>query len=68
MSSLPNFAVIVAIGAVALVLTLGLINMLRDGASSRSQSLMRWRVGLQFAAILIIVAVLLLRSHSSIFQ
>lgn len=58
-----NFAVAIAIGAVAVVLILGLANMLRDGASNRSQLFMRWRVGLQFAAILAIVAVLLLRGH-----
>jgi hypothetical protein len=52
-----------AIGAVFIVLLLGLINMMRGGASNTSQNLMRWRVGLQFAAIVVIVAVLLLRGH-----
>lgn len=58
-----NSLLIVAIGAVAVVLALGLINMLRSGAASRSQQLMRWRVGIQFVAILIIVAILLLRAR-----
>ena len=58
MSMLPNLAVAVAIGAVALVLLLGLVNMLRQGAGNRSQMLMRWRVGLQFVAIVVIVIVL----------
>ena len=58
MSMLPNLAVAVAIGAVALVLLLGLANMLRQGAGNRSQMLMRWRVGLQFVAIVVIVIVL----------
>jgi hypothetical protein len=53
----------VAIGAVALVLLLGLVNMLRGGSSNTSQLLMRWRVGLQFIAIIVIVGVLLLRGH-----
>ncbi len=63
MPSLPNAAVTVAILAVAVVLVLGLVNMLREGASNTSQRLMRWRVGLQFLAIVIIVVVLLTRTH-----
>ena len=46
----------VALAAVAIVLLLGLWNMLRGGSANRSQTLMRWRVILQFAAILIIMA------------
>jgi hypothetical protein len=38
---------------VALVLLLGLINMMRGGSPSTSQKLMRWRVLLQFVAIVI---------------
>ena len=45
----------VAIAAVALVLVLGLFNMLRGGSPNRSQLLMRWRVVLQFIAIIIIM-------------
>jgi hypothetical protein len=48
----------VAVGAVALVLVLGLINMMRGGSSNRSQMLMRWRVILQFVAIIVIMATL----------
>lgn len=47
-----------AIGAVAIVLVLGLVNLIRGGSSSRSQTLMRWRVGLQFLAIVLIMATL----------
>ena len=54
--------VLIAVGAVAVVLVLGLFNMLRDGGSNLSQKLMRWRVGLQFVAILIILAVLYFRA------
>ena len=43
----------VAVGAVALVLLLGLINMMRGGSPIRSQKLMRLRVLLQFVAIVI---------------
>jgi hypothetical protein len=43
----------VAVGAVALVLLQGLINMMRGGSPNRSQKLMQWRVLLQFVAIVI---------------
>ncbi len=46
----------IAVGAVALVLVAGLVNMFRMGSSDTSQKLMRWRVGLQFLAIVIIMA------------
>ncbi|MEQ8267091.1 MAG: twin transmembrane helix small protein [Parvibaculum sp.] len=46
----------VALIAVLAVLLLGLFNMMRGGSASRSQTLMRWRVGLQFLAIVIIMA------------
>lgn len=41
----------VAVGAVAIVLGLGLINMVRGGDPRRSQRLMRWRVALQAVAV-----------------
>jgi hypothetical protein len=63
MHTVSNIGVGVALAAVALVLLLGLTNMLRGGASNTSQLLMRWRVGLQFAAIVLIVIVLLTRMH-----
>jgi hypothetical protein len=50
-----TYLVPIACGAVAVVLLLGLFNMMRGGSASRSQQLMRWRVGLQFAAIVIIM-------------
>lgn len=53
--ALSVYVVPVAIGAVALVLVLGLVNMLRGGSPSTSQTLMRWRVVLQFVAILVIM-------------
>lgn len=46
----------VAVGAVAIVLALGLVNMLRGGDPRRSQRLMRWRVALQAAAIVVALA------------
>ncbi len=56
-----NVLVGVAVGAVFIVLLLGLGNMLRGGNSNLSQKLMRWRVGLQFVAILLIIGVLWFR-------
>lgn len=53
--ALSVYAVPVAIGAVAVVLLLGLVNMLRGGSPNVSQRLMRWRVVLQFVAILVIM-------------
>jgi hypothetical protein len=45
-----------AIVAVAIVLVLGLVNMMRGGSPNRSQELMRLRVLLQFVAIVVIMA------------
>lgn len=56
-----NLIVAVATGAVAVALIFGLVNMMRGGSANTSQKLMRWRVGLQFAAIAAIMAVLWLR-------
>ena len=56
-----NMLVAVAIGAVAVVLVFGLVNMMRGGSANTSQKLMRWRVGLQFVALVVIMAVLWLR-------
>jgi hypothetical protein len=46
----------VAVGAVAVVLLLGLYNMMRGGSPNTSQKLMRLRVLLQFVAIVIAMA------------
>lgn len=45
----------IAIGAVAVVLLLGLANMMRGGSGNTSQKLMRLRVALQFVAVVIIM-------------
>lgn len=44
-----------AIAAVAVVLVLGLFNMMRGGSPRTSQKLMRLRVLLQFVALVIIM-------------
>jgi hypothetical protein len=53
---MSHYLVPVAIIAVAIVLLLGLINMMRGGSPDRSQKLMRLRVLLQFVAIIVIMA------------
>ena len=49
------YAVPLATGAVAVVLVLGLVNMMRGGSPNTSQRLMRLRVLLQFVAIVIVM-------------
>ena len=48
----------IAVALVFITLVIGLINMLRGGTTSTSQKLMRWRVGLQFLAIVLIMTAL----------
>lgn len=55
---LAYYIVPVATGAVAVVLLLGLWNMMRGGSPNTSQRLMRLRVLLQFVAIVIAMAAL----------
>jgi hypothetical protein len=53
-----NSLVTTAVVVVALVLLLGLANMMRGGSPNTSQRLMRLRVLLQFVAIVVIMGVL----------
>ena len=46
----------IALLGVLIVLVLGLWNMMRGGSVNRSQKLMRWRVGLQFVAVIAVMA------------
>ena len=50
-----DYLVPIAIGAVFIVLLMGLWNMMRGGSPNRSQTLMRWRVILQFVAVVVIM-------------
>ena len=52
-SLLSSIVLPIAVAAVAIVLLLGLINMMRGGSPNRSQQLMRLRVLLQFVAVVI---------------
>jgi len=53
---MSSYLVPIAIAAVAVVLVLGLVNMMRGGSPDRSQRLMRLRVLLQFVALVVIMA------------
>lgn len=61
MRSASNLIIAIGTSAAAVVLVLGLFNMLRGGSANLSQKLMRWRVGVQFAVIVIILGVLWFR-------
>ena len=52
---MTSYLIPILLAAVSIALLLGLINMARGGSANRSQNLMRWRVGLQFAAIILLV-------------
>ena len=54
-SFLSSIILPIAVAAVAIVLLLGLVNMMRGGSPNRSQNLMRLRVLLQFIAIIIVM-------------
>lgn len=64
MSLLSKLAIAVALGAVAVVLFLGLANMMKGGSANRSQQLMRWRVILQAIAIVVVMIVAWIASQS----
>jgi hypothetical protein len=52
---MTSYLIPILLAAVSAALLLGLINMARGGSANRSQNLMRWRVGLQFAAIVLLM-------------
>jgi len=61
MHASSNLLAGVALAVVLLVLVFGLANMMRGGNPNLSQKLMRWRVGLQFVAVVVIMGLLYLR-------
>jgi NADH:ubiquinone oxidoreductase subunit 6 (subunit J) len=62
-SFLSSIILPIAVGAVALVLVLGLINMMRGGSPNRSQKLMQLRVLLQFVAIVLTMFTVWVMGH-----
>ena len=61
MAGFANYASLIAVVAVFIVLLFGLKTMLKGTSPNTSQKLMRWRVGLQFIAVCILMAVLYLK-------
>ena len=56
--SIFDILIPVALAAVALVLGLGLWNMMRGGPGNTSQQFMRWRVILQAVALVLVMGAL----------
>lgn len=56
-STLSLVATVAALSVLA-VLVVGIWNMGRENSHSLSQRLMRWRVGLQFVAVVLLMATL----------
>ncbi len=63
MSTFSTLIIMLAMGAVAVVLVMGLWNLAKGGSPNRSQSLMRMRVMLQFVAIVIAMTALYFTSN-----
>ena len=63
-SFLSTIILPIAVAAVALVLLLGLLNMMRGGSPNRSQKLMQLRVLLQFVAIVITMLAVWAMGHA----
>jgi hypothetical protein len=61
MQTLLYYLTTLAAIAVLVVLIWGLATLLRGGHSNLSQKLMRWRIALQFIAIVIIMGFVFLR-------
>lgn len=58
MELLVNIVLILAVGAVAVILGMGLYNMFRGGSANTSQKLMRARVIMQAIAVALLMAAL----------
>jgi hypothetical protein len=61
MLSTMNALSFATVAAVTLVLFAGLWTMMRGSSASLSQTLMRWRVGLQFLAIVVVMITVLVK-------
>ncbi|MEN3794519.1 twin transmembrane helix small protein [Fulvimarina sp. MAC3] len=60
MSSFLTFLALAALIATAIVLLMGLLNLMKGGPGSKSQKFMRYRIMFQAIALVLIVAFLLL--------
>ena len=63
MESTLRYMTVLALVAVLAVLLAGLWNMMRGSSPSLSQTLMRWRVGLQFLAIVVAMVLVYFLRH-----
>ena len=63
MENFVDYLVPVALLAVVGVLGFGLFNMMRGGSANLSQKLMRWRVLLQFGALVTVMLAIWLKSR-----
>jgi hypothetical protein len=63
METTIRYLTAIATLAVLAVLLAGLWNMIRGSSPNLSQTLMRWRVGLQFVAIVVAMALLYFLRH-----
>lgn len=60
MKTFLTVLLVLALIAVAVVLLMGVVGMLRGGDPQRSNKLMRWRVGLQAVALAIVALLMLM--------
>ncbi len=58
MEALVNILLVAAVGAVAVILGMGLYNMFKGGSGNTSQKLMRARVIMQAIAVLLLMGAL----------
>lgn len=58
MQALVNIVLVLAVGAVAVILGMGLYNMFKGGPGNTSQKLMRARVIMQAIAVALLMAAL----------
>ena len=63
MESTLQYMTVLALVAVLAVLLAGLWNMMRGSSPNLSQTLMRWRVGLQFVAIVVAMVLVYFLRH-----
>ena len=64
MQTLSFHATTVAALAVFAVLVAGLVTMMRGTSPNLSQQLMRWRVGLQFVAVVLVMLTIYVKQHT----
>jgi hypothetical protein len=63
MSTFLTILIPLALGAVSLVLLLGVLNMAKGGSPEKSQKFMQLRVLFQFGAIIVVMLALFLASR-----